>query len=93
MTLRPHSARLNANIPIHFSLPKRIMSSLHLNAIDPAELMPLPELPESYGPRDDEELRIYNMVKEALDGGPGKTYASVADFIAELSASIPQTRA
>ncbi len=55
--------------------------------------MPLPEMPESYGPRDDEELRIYNMVKEALDVGPGKAYASVADFIAELSASIPQTQA
>jgi hypothetical protein len=43
--------------------------------------------------QDEEELRICNMVKEALDGGPGKTYATVADFIAELRANIPQTQA
>lgn len=65
------------------------MNSLQLTSIDPAELLPLPETPESYGPRDQEEQRIYNLVKEALDSGPGKTYATVADFIAELRASMP----
>lgn len=65
------------------------MSKLNLKSIDPAELMPTPEVPESYGPRNQEDVLVYRFVKEALDGGPGKKYASVADFIAELRASIP----
>jgi len=64
------------------------MSTLNLHTIDPAELMPLPEVPESYGPRNAEEQRIYQLVKEALDA-PGKTYDSVADFIAEMRATLP----
>lgn len=66
------------------------MTSINLKSIDPAELMPLPEVPESYGPRNEEERRVYKLVKEALDSGPGKTYASVADLIAELRAGIPR---
>jgi hypothetical protein len=65
------------------------MPSRDLKAIDPAELMPLPEVPESYGPRNEEEKRVYELVKEALDSGPGMTYASVADLIADLRAGIP----
>lgn len=65
------------------------MTSLDLKSIDPAELLPLPEVPDSYGPRDEEERRVYALVKEALDSGPGKTYASVAELMAELRASIP----
>jgi hypothetical protein len=68
------------------------MTSLQLKSLDPAELMPTPEVPESYGPRNEEELRIYNLVKEGLDSGPGKTYASVADFIAELRANIQHSK-
>ncbi|MDC8758429.1 hypothetical protein [Janthinobacterium fluminis] len=66
------------------------MTSLNLKAIDPAELMPLPEVPESYGPRNEEEKRVHALVKEALDSGPGKTYASVSDLVAELRAGIPR---
>lgn len=66
------------------------MSSLNLHTLDPAELMPLPEVPESYGPRNEEERRIYQLVQESLDA-PGKTYASVADFIAEMRTSLPRT--
>ena len=66
----------------------RRMTSLHLTSIDSAELLPLPETPESYGPRDQEELRVYNLVKEALDSGTGKTYTTVADFITELRANM-----
>lgn len=68
------------------------MTSLHLKALDPAELLPTPEVPESYGPRNEEERRIYNLVKEGLDNGPGKTYASGADFIAELRTSIRHSK-
>ncbi len=64
------------------------MSSLNLHAIDPAELMPLPEDPDTYGPRNEEERRIYQLIKESLDS-PSKTYASVADFIAEMRATLP----
>lgn len=66
------------------------MTTLNLKALDPAELMPTPEVPESYGPRNEEERRIYTLVKEALDAGPGKTYDNVADLIAELRAGIPR---
>ena len=66
------------------------MTSLNLKSIDPAELMPLPDIPESYGPRNEEERRVYMLVKEALDSGPGKTYASVADLMAELRTGIPR---
>ena len=66
------------------------MKRLNLHTIDPAELLPAPEVPESYGPRDEEEQRVYDLVNEALDGGPGTTYASVEELIAELRASIPR---
>jgi hypothetical protein len=46
------------------------MPALNLKAIDPAELMPLPEVPESYGPRDEEEQRIYELVMEGINSGP-----------------------
>jgi hypothetical protein len=60
------------------------MPTLNLNAIDPAELMPIPEVPESYGPRNDEDREVYALIQEALDSGAGKRYASVAEFAAEL---------
>lgn len=36
--------------------------------IDPAELAPIPEVPESYGARNAEERRILSKVQEALAG-------------------------
>ena len=65
------------------------MKSLNLDAIDPAELLPTPEVPESYGPRNEEERRIYERIKEALDSDDGETYDTVADLIDELRRSIP----
>jgi hypothetical protein len=65
------------------------LTSLDLQSIDPADLLPLPEVPDRFGPRDEEERRVYALVKEALDSGPGKTYASVAEWMAELRASLP----
>ena len=46
--------------------------ALNLHTIDPTELLPLPEVPESesYGARDDEEKRVLQLVKEGLESGP-----------------------
>lgn len=46
--------------------------------------MPTPDVPESYGPRNKEEARVFALVKEALDVGPGKTYDTVVGLIDEL---------
>ncbi|WP_035055805.1 hypothetical protein [Andreprevotia chitinilytica] len=62
------------------------MPALNLKSLDPAELMPLPEIPESYGPRNEEEQRIDDLVMEGINSGPGKQYASVAEFAAEFRA-------
>jgi len=60
--------------------------ALNLHTIDPVELLPLPEVPESYGPRDDEEKRVLQLVKEGLESGP---VVAVDDaFIARLRSRI-----
>jgi hypothetical protein len=41
----------------------------NLKALDPAELMPIPDVPESYGPRNEEDQRVYDLVKAGLDSG------------------------
>lgn len=67
--------------------PARIiyrMKSLNLNDIDPAELMPTPDVPESYGPRNAGETRIHELVSEALDADDGQVYETVDDLIDEL---------
>ncbi|MBA5636854.1 hypothetical protein H3H37_07270 [Duganella sp. LX20W] len=66
------------------------MTALNLQSLDPAELLPTPEVPEHYGPRNEEEARVHALVKEALLAGPGKTYPTVADLIDELRAGIPR---
>jgi hypothetical protein len=66
------------------------MPALNLKDLDPAELMPLPDVPESYGPRDEEEQRIYDLVMEGIDSGPGITYDTVDDFMRALDARVPR---
>lgn len=66
------------------------MTSINLKSLDPAQLMPTPEIPESYGPRNGEDRRVYKLVKEALDAGPGKKYDTVADFMRTLDARVPR---
>ena len=65
------------------------MATRKLKSIDPAQLLPTPEVPESYGPRNDEDLHVHQLVQEALDAGPGKKYDTVADFIQSLDARVP----
>jgi len=69
------------------------MPALNLKAIDPAELMPLPEVPESYGPRNEEDREVYALIQEAMDSGPGTQYETVADFMAVLRARAQARRA
>ena len=45
------------------------MPALNLKAIDPAELMPIPNAPESYGPRNEEDQRVYDLVTAGLNSG------------------------
>lgn len=60
--------------------------ALNLHTIDPAELLPLPEVPESYGARNEEEEQILDLVKEGLESGP---VISVDDaFFARLQSRI-----
>lgn len=65
------------------------MASHNLKSIDPAQLSPTPEVPECYGPRDDEDVRIHQLVRAALDAGPGKKYDTVASFIQALDVRAP----
>lgn len=65
------------------------MATRNLKSIDPALLLPTPEVPESYGPRNEEDLRVHQLIQEALDAGPGKKYATVADFIQALDIRVP----
>ncbi|MBV1776277.1 hypothetical protein KSF73_11200 [Burkholderiaceae bacterium DAT-1] len=65
------------------------MTSLNLKSLDPAELMPLPDVPDSYGPRDEEEQRIYDLVMEGMSSG---TPIPVDDaFFRELDAIIAKS--
>jgi hypothetical protein len=53
------------------------MTALNLKKLDPAQLMPIPEVPESYGPRNAEDRRVYKLVKEAFDADIWHTYETV----------------
>ena len=46
------------------------MTPLNLKAIDPAELLPIPDIPESYGPRNEEDQRVYDLVMAGLNSRP-----------------------
>ena len=61
---------------------------LNLKSIDPAQLMPIPEVPESYGPRNEEDMRVYVLVKEAIDSSRSNTYATPADFLRSVRTRI-----
>lgn len=41
----------------------------NFKALDPAELMPLPDVPESYGPRNEEDQRVYDLVTAGQNSG------------------------
>jgi hypothetical protein len=60
--------------------------ALNLHTIDPAELLPLPEVPEGYGAGDDEEKRVLQLVKEGLESGPAIPVDDA--FIARLRSRI-----
>ncbi|WP_035057779.1 hypothetical protein [Andreprevotia chitinilytica] len=45
------------------------MPALNLQALDPADLMPIPDVPESYGPRNEEDQRVYELVTAGIESG------------------------
>ena len=45
------------------------MPTLNLKALDPADLMPIPDVPERYGPRNAEDERVYALVKSGIESG------------------------
>ena len=47
----------------------RAMPNLNLKSIAKAEMMPLPDVPESYGPRNAEEEHVHDLVKAGLASG------------------------
>ncbi|MBV8667262.1 MAG: hypothetical protein JO269_12335 [Burkholderiaceae bacterium] len=62
------------------------MSVLNLKSLDPAELAPLPEVPESFGPRNEEDERVLALVKQGLSSGQAIPVDDA--FFAELDAII-----
>jgi hypothetical protein len=62
--------------------------NLNLTAIDPAELAPIPDVPESYGPRNEEDKRVLGLVLEGLSSGPAVPLDDA--FFDELNAIISQ---
>jgi hypothetical protein len=63
-----------------------MMLTINLTAIDPAELMPLPEVPISYGPRNQEDERVLALVMQGLASGVPTPLDD--GFFAELDAII-----
>jgi hypothetical protein len=84
---RLHFCRNGGILPTTFA-SGTIMPSLNLQALPLEQLLPLPEVPEHYGPRDEEDVQVYEMVQEAL-AGPSKKYDTVADFMRALDAHVP----
>jgi len=64
------------------------MPTLNLTALDPAELAPIPDIPESYGPRNEEDERVLALVLEGL--ASGQPLPMDASFFDELDAIISQ---
>jgi hypothetical protein len=79
---------LQAGLHFHRQAYNRRMISRNLKSLDSAQMMPTPEVPDSYGPRNEADVHVYNLVKDALDAGPGKKYATVADFMRTLDARV-----
>lgn len=60
-----------------------------LYARDLAEMLPMPEVPEQYGARNDEEQRVLQLVQDGLQSG---AVIPVDDaFFARLQSRISQT--
>lgn len=64
----------------------RDMPKFDLTAIDPAELVPLPDAPASYGSRDAEDEHVHALVVEGLTSGPAEPLDDA--FFAELDEII-----
>lgn len=59
-----------------------------LYALDIAEMLPMPEIPEQYGARNDEEKRVLKLVQDGLQSGAPVPVDDA--FFARLQARISQ---
>ena len=83
-----HAVLNRASAQAAYNIP---MSNLNLKALDPAELLPLPAAAsDSCAPRDEEERRIFALVREGIESGPGVLYPNAAAFAAEFAAQLPR---
>ena len=64
------------------------MQAFNLTTIDPVELAPIPEIPESYGPRNKEDRRVLALVLEGMSSGQATPLDDA--FFAELDAIFSQ---
>ena len=64
------------------------MQPFNIETIDPAELAPIPEVPETFGPRNEEDVRVLDLVLTSLSSGAALPLD--ATFFAELDAIISQ---
>lgn len=59
-----------------------------LHVRDLAEMLPMPDVPEQYGARNDEEQHILQLVQDGLQSGAAIPVDDA--FFARLQARIPQ---
>ncbi len=62
------------------------MLAANLATIDPAELAPIPDVPERYGPRNEEDEHVLALVLRGLASGPVEPLDDA--FFAELDAIV-----
>jgi hypothetical protein len=64
------------------------MHSFNLTAIDPVELAPIPDVPESYGPRNEEDQHVLALIQQGISSGQALPVDDA--FFAELDAIVSQ---
>lgn len=64
------------------------MAHTNYQALDPADLSPLPDVPDQYGPRDADEVQILQLVLEGLASGPG---IPLEEVLSELESVVRPT--
>ncbi|MDY7549017.1 hypothetical protein QN360_16960 [Glaciimonas sp. CA11.2] len=64
------------------------MQAFNLTTINPVELDPIPDVPESYGPRNEEDRRVLTLMLEGMSSGPALPIDDA--FFAELDAIVSQ---
>ena len=61
------------------------MAHTNYKALDPAELAPVPDVPDRYGPRNEEDERVLALVRKGMASGPA---LPLAEVLARIDAAI-----